>query len=72
MATAPLPVLALDTRALPDLLTTEEAAAILRCERPRIRDLVRRGDLRGLRPVPRGAGKILIPRAAILEFLSRR
>lgn len=49
---------------LPDVLTTEQAAAALQVDCKTVRSMVRRGELRGVR-----CGRLIrIPKAALVAF----
>lgn len=49
---------------LPDVLTTEQAAAALQVDCKTVRSMVRRGELRGVR-----CGRLIrIPKAALVEL----
>ena len=50
----------------PDVLTVTEAARLLRIGRNAAYDLIRDGRLRAVRV---GARKLLVPKAALLDFL---
>lgn len=49
---------------LPDVLTTEQAAAALQVDQKTVRAMIRRGELRGIR-----CGRLIrVPKAALVEF----
>lgn len=56
---------------LPAMLLRSEAAAVLRCRDQHISDLVHRGELPAFQKAARQGSKILIPRAALREYVQR-
>lgn len=55
----------------PILHTAAEVALLLRCSERTVRRMVQRGDLPGVRTAGAGSSRLLIPAAAVAEFLGR-
>lgn len=55
----------------PDLLLRSEAAAVLRCRDQHVSDLVHRGELPAFQKAARQGSKLLIPAAALREYIER-
>jgi excisionase family DNA binding protein len=56
---------------LPPMVLRSEAAAVLRCRDQHISELVHRGELPAFQRAARQGSKILIPRAALREYVQR-
>jgi excisionase family DNA binding protein len=56
---------------LPPMLLRSEAASVLRCKDAHVSDLYHRGELAGFQKAPRQGSKLLIPKAALREFIER-
>ncbi len=73
-AAAPLPEWLEDIkRSLPPLMRVPEVADVLRMHPRTVRNHVEAGTLRAVRNVPgMGSSRVLIPRAAVIEWLAKR
>lgn len=58
-------------RDLPPLVPAAQAAAVFAVTTRTLRTWIRTGRLRAIRTCPRGAGRVLVPRDSIVEFLAR-
>ena len=56
---------------LPPMVLRSEAAAVLRCKPQHVSVLVHRGELPAFQKAARQGSKILIPRAALREYMER-
>jgi len=56
---------------LPEMLLRSEAAAVLRCREQHISELHHRRELPGFQRATRQGSKLLIPKAALRDFIQR-
>ena len=57
---------------LPALVIAEEATQVLRCSDRHLRRLIRSGALRAIKHTESGGSRVLIPRAALADYLRER